>query len=216
MDSDLSLGVIIWKPAKQSTRCLPNTFEEAEAQSLKPPGKKIQFGESVSEYFTPENHYDAFVDIRETAFWDTIKDDPVFVKLPKIEDMDVMELNKCLTLRDRPDLPIQEDDGQEHQNGPANDTQASSWSIMDNLEKALSGQVEGAQNQPAQKNQQITRKNEAQEDILAKLGVTGSPKPPSDDPMDVPPDVMMRLSTSNVKPPPSLPQKPPVMPPNPV
>lgn len=208
VDPHFSLGVSIWKPPKQSTRCLPNTFAEAEAQSLKPPGKKIAFGESVSEYFTPENHYDAFVDIRQTAVWDVIKDDPVFVKLPKIEDMDLMPPEECIQMRDRPDLPVEEEGGERQQSSQDNDTQASGWSIMDNLEQALSGQA-------AHSNHSDSHKNKTQEDILAKLGVTGSPKPPSDDPMDMPPDVRVRLAKANEKPPPSLPPKPSVLPPDP-
>jgi len=46
----------------------------------------------------------------------------------------------------------------------------------------------------------------SQDDILAKLGVTGAPKPPSNDPISLP------FSASELRPPVSLPEKPAVAP----
>ncbi|EAT83847.2 hypothetical protein SNOG_08679 [Parastagonospora nodorum SN15] len=93
VDPNLSLGVIIWHPAKQVTRALPSTFDQAEDQALKPAPEKLDNGESVSVYFMAENSHEAFLD-----------DDPIFVVFSD-EDMEqnLVSLEDCIAQRDRPD-----------------------------------------------------------------------------------------------------------------
>ncbi|KAJ4352344.1 uncharacterized protein N0V89_007692 [Didymosphaeria variabile] len=175
VDPDLSLGVITWRPAKQVTRALPATFAEAEEQSLKPPAERLGNGESVSLYFAAENSYEAFLDVRKTDEWYNIKDDPAFVVFTEEEmERNLVSIESCLSLRDRPDENEAEvaDKGNEHVHDPA-------WNVMDNLEQALSGDMEDVKKPTPIRPALNTSRDQIQEDILARLGVTGSPKPPS-------------------------------------
>jgi hypothetical protein len=177
VDPNLSLGVIIWHPAKQVTRALPCTFDEAEDQALKPAPEKLDNGESVSVYFMAENSHEAFLDVRQTDEWDNIRDDPIFVVFTD-EDMqrNLVSLEDCIAQRDRPDealTSIQEDDDEEMPDA--------SWSVMDHLEQVLST-GRGTSLPSAVERQETSPTQSSQEDILAQLGVTGAPKPPSDGP----------------------------------
>ncbi|KAF2473862.1 uncharacterized protein BDR25DRAFT_125665 [Lindgomyces ingoldianus] len=196
VDPNLSLGVIIWRPAKQVTRALPCTFSDAEEQALKPPAEKLGNGESVSNYFTLENSHEAFLDVRQTDEWPNIRADPIFVVFDD-NDVDLIPIEDCISKRDRPDEPFEEAQGNEDE-----DMKDSSWNVMDNLEQALSGEMLDTRPPPPTKDVSSSR-NQTQEDILAALGVTGSPKPPSNEPMPFP------FPSVDEKPPASLPEKPP-------
>lgn len=181
VDPNLSLGVIIWHPAKQATRALPATFEEAEQQSLKATPEKLGNGESVSIYFTAENSHEAFLDVRQTDEWDHVKDDPAFV-IFRDEDMrnNLVPIDDCIAQRDRPDEPFERDadteDAEMHE---------ADWSVMDNLEQALSASGEDPKltdHLPQSQSAGL----QTQDDILASLGVTGMPKPVSGEPMPFP------------------------------
>jgi hypothetical protein len=201
VDLDLSLGVVTWRPAKQVTRALPATFEEAEEQSLKPPAEKLGNGESVSLYFTAENSYEAFLDVRKTDEWEDIKDDPAFVVFTDEEmERNLVSIENCLALRDRWDELVPEvvDKGGEDMNDRT-------WNVMDNLEQALSGDMEDIKKPSPPRPAGDSLRDQVQEDILAKLGVTGSPKPPSDEAVPVP-----FLRDDQL--PASLPPKPPAPP----
>ncbi|KAF2031481.1 hypothetical protein EK21DRAFT_63153, partial [Setomelanomma holmii] len=197
VDPALSLGVIIWHPAKQVTRALPSTFEEAEEQALKPTPDKLDNGESVSMYFMAENSHEAFLDVRQTDEWESIRDDPIFVIFTD-EDLrrDLVSLEDCIAQRDRPDEPAEDvpkDDDEEMPDA--------SWSIMDHLEQVLSSVNGGQETKSSMQERAAPRPS--QEDILASLGVTGVPKPPSDEPVPTPfPDSNARS--------PALPEKPAV------
>ncbi len=178
VDPNLSLGVIIWHPAKQVTRALPATFGEAEEQSLKAMPEKLGNGESVSIYFTAENSHEAFLDVRQTDEWDHVKNDPAFVTF-KDEEMRnyLVHIEECIAQRDRPDESSERiaitEDAEMHE---------ADWSVMDNLEQALSASGEGPKpaGRTAQSRSAILQ---TQDDILASLGVTGMPKPVSGEPM---------------------------------
>ncbi|KZM25897.1 hypothetical protein ST47_g2907 [Ascochyta rabiei] len=181
VDPNLSLGVIIWHPAKQMTRALPATFEEAEEQSLKPTPEKLGNGESVSIYFTADNSHEAFLDVRQTDDWDYVQDDPAFVVFTDEEmQHNLIPVEDCIAQRDRLDDSVEVDakvgDAVMHE---------ADWSIMDHLEQALSTSGEDV------KTADLTRADESanpqtQEDILASLGVTGLPKPVSGEPVPFP------------------------------
>ncbi|KAJ4296889.1 hypothetical protein N0V90_006937 [Kalmusia sp. IMI 367209] len=201
VDPNLSLGVITWRPAKQVTRALPPTFEEAEEQSFKPPAEKLGNGESVSLYFTAENSYEAFLDVRRTDEWENIKNDPAFVVFTgKGTAHNLVSIEDCLALRDRPDEPTEEfaDNGDEDMHDPT-------WNVMDNLEQALSDDVEDIKKPIQQREPISSTRDQTQEDVLARLGVTGSPKPVYEDPLPV-------SFLRDDKLPASLPVKPPAPP----
>lgn len=178
VDPNLSLGVIIWHPAKQMTRALPATFEEAEEQSLKPTPEKLGNGESVSIYFTAENSHEAFLDVRQTDDWEYVQDDPAFVVFTDDEmQHNLVPVEECIAQRDRPDEPTEVDAKTED-----SEMREADWSIMDHLEKALSARSDdpkpgnlAREAEPAQP--------QTQEDVLALLGVTGSPKPVLEEPV---------------------------------
>lgn len=202
VDPNLSLGVIIWHPAKQMTRALPATFEEAEEQSLKPTPEKLGNGESVSIYFTAENSHEAFLDVRQTDEWDHIKDDPVFVVFTDEQTRhSLVQLEDCIAQRDRPDESIEESAKNEDA-----EMREADWSVMDNLEQALSGEVEYSE-PVTHASEEALPKPQTQEDILAALGVTGQPKPASGEPMPFP--MPMQVTKVDV----SLPDKPRASPP---
>lgn len=181
VDPNLSLGVIIWHPAKQMTRALPATFEEAEEHSLKPTPEKLGNGESVSIYFTTENSHEAFLDVRQTDEWDYIKDDPIFVVFTDAEmQHNLVPVEDCIAQRDRPD----ESAAELTRNEDAEMREAD-WSVMDNLEQALSGDS-GNSKHTTHASEPAPPKAQTQEDILAALGVTGQPKPVSGESMPFP------------------------------
>ncbi|KAF2201742.1 hypothetical protein GQ43DRAFT_471516 [Delitschia confertaspora ATCC 74209] len=192
IDPKFSLGVILWRPAKQVTRALPSTFAAAEEQALKPPPEKLGNGESVSMYFTLQNSHEAFLDIRQTDVWRKIKDDPIFVVFPDDKDMDLIPIEECIAQRDRPDVPVEVEVHDESDDDVEIITDVemrdSNWNVMDNLEQALSSGRDDAK-ASSRDIQPIpigskgpSTSNQTQEDILAKLGVTGSPKPVFRDP----------------------------------
>ncbi|KAI0590475.1 PAT1 domain-containing protein [Pyrenophora tritici-repentis] len=201
VDPALSLGVITWHPAKQMTRALPSTFAEAEEESLKPPPEKLNNGDSVSMYFTAENSHEAFLNVRQTDEWEAIQDDPVFVVFTDEEmQNNLVTLEDCIAQRDRPDEP--QDDERPDEDLEMRDA---TWDIMDNLEQALATN-NGSTRSNVMRRETASPAQLSQDDILAKLGVTGAPKPPSNDPISLP------FSASEVQPPVSLPEKPVVAP----
>lgn len=174
VDPALSLGVIIWHPAKQVTRALPSTFAEAEAQALEPAPEGLGNGESVSMYFTTENSHEAFLDVRQTDDWSSIQDDPVFFVFTD-EQMqgNVMSIEDCVAQRDRPDESSEnKDQNEDHEMHDA------SWDIMRNLNQALMSK-DGDSKSQGIRQQDVAESTATQEEILARLGVTGDPKPPS-------------------------------------
>jgi hypothetical protein len=201
VDPALSLGVIVWHPAKQVTRALPSTFAEAEEDALRPTPERLDNGDSVSMYFTAENSHEAFLNVRQTDEWETIKDDPVFVVFTDEEmQNNLVSLEECIAQRDRPD-EFQED----AQHDGDLEMRDANWDIMDNLEQALTA-TNGNSRFTTVKQEAAAPPQQSQDDILAMLGVTGAPKPSSDEPVAVP------FSASDVKPPAALPEKLPVAP----
>lgn len=178
VDPALSLGVIIWHPAKQVTRALPSTFDEAEEQALRPPPESLGNGDSVSVYFMAENSHEAFLNVRQTDEWDKIKEDPIFVVFTdEAMQQNLVSFEDCIAQRDRPDEETMVLEDQDEQMPDA------SWNVMDHLEHELTSNRRALQ---PHGREGANRTDFSQEDILAKLGVTGAPKPPSDEPMPMP------------------------------
>lgn len=198
VDPNFSLGQIVWHPAEQVTRALPSSAVVGQQQADNPPAEKLGNGESVSIYFTTENSHEAFLDVRQTDDWDKIKDDPIFVVFTDGMMAELIPIENCISLRDRPDEPIEEINQEKEEDEAIHD---SSWDVMDDLEQALSGTAEDQKLLEPPQHEGISR-DRMQEDILAKLGVTGKPKTPSDEVISLP-------FSFNAKPPASLPPKPP-------
>jgi hypothetical protein len=218
VDPKLSLGIIHWYPPRQVTRALPSTFEEAEKQSLEAPAPKLENGESVSMYFTADNTYYRFLDVRQTDLWPIIKNDPAFVVFPPADQIEFIPIDECVARRYRPDEPleeVQEEEVEEVEEVKDEETQESSYNVMDGLEQALSEDTANAKEASPVEEKETTL-DQKQEDILAKLGVTGTPKPPSNDPIYVPfPQQGEDLPSSLPGKPPALPEKPPAPPASP-
>ena len=181
MDPDLSLGVIVWHPAKQMNRALASTFDEAEADLLKPPPQKLDNGDSVSLYFTAENSHEAFLDVRQTDGWESIRDDPIFITFTD-EDLhrNLISLEDCVAQRDRPDVYL--GDVKQDVDEEMPDAQ---WNVMDHLEKVLAS-VNGAPEPKTVEHEMHSPPQPSQDDILASLGVTGLAKPPSNEVINIP------------------------------
>lgn len=175
VDPSLSLGVIIWHPAKQVTRALPATFAEAEEQALMPATERLGNGESVSMYFTTENSHEAFLDVRQTDDWDLIKADPIFVEFPDAaaNARNLVSLELCISQAERPDVSNMETARDDDEEMPD-----ATYSVMDHLERALSC-ADGSSDPIFGKRDSLHADTRSQEDTLAALGVTGVPKPPS-------------------------------------
>ncbi|KAF2083287.1 hypothetical protein K490DRAFT_69963 [Saccharata proteae CBS 121410] len=189
IDTDLSLGIINWHPANQVTRALPSSFEAAEEIGAHPPPPKIGNRDSVSEYFTCENSHEAFLNVRQTADWDHVKSDCIFYEFSD-NDKNVINLEEVVAFRDRPDLPLDDPEPQEEALDPGVDRDGD-WNVMDNLEQALAssehasiGHKTMSPRDSATGSRPPPNRDQAQEDLLAALGVTGSPKPIK--PMSVP------------------------------
>jgi hypothetical protein len=181
VDPNLSLGVIIWHPAKQMTRALPATFDEAEEQSLRPAPEKLGNGESVSIYFTADNSHEAFLDVRQTDAWEYIQSDPAFVMFTDEEmQHNLVPVEECIAQRDRPDEPLDVD-----LKGEDAEMCEADWSVMDHLEQVLSASGEDSKLANVVPEPELAKAHATQEDILAALGVTGSPKPWSGEPMSL-------------------------------
>ena len=152
----------------------------------------------MSIYFTHENSHEAFLDVRQTDEWYRIRKDPIFVVFDK-EEMarNLVPIEECIAARDRPDEPVEEIEDEDE------DMPDCVWNVMDGLEQALSSGPEDAKKSFTKGKEE--QGGQTQDDVLAKLGVTGAPKPPSHEPVNIP-------FPFDTKPLSSLPEKPPVAP----
>ncbi|KAK4988378.1 hypothetical protein LTR50_004010 [Elasticomyces elasticus] len=222
--SELSLGLIIWHPAEPVHRAVPSTYQEANLEAMAPAVPKKGEEGCVSRFFTPQNEHESLLNVRQTDYWQVIKDDLIFVEFPARSTL--IPLYQVIASRKRPDLNVEgakTDDHTGDVTGEAMDvdctgsdygahegsatpvqTERSSHNVLDSLEQALfpEDHVDGAKPEslsragtltPATRSEKqpsvqrrtsksskvkpvLNDKNPNQEDILASLGVTGSPK----------------------------------------
>ncbi|KAF2102874.1 hypothetical protein NA57DRAFT_52420 [Rhizodiscina lignyota] len=210
IDPALSIGIIIWHPATQVTRALASGSEEAAAYFAKPQPKAFGNAESVSKYFTAVNAHAAYLNIRETEHWKIIKDDPVFVEFP--DEYELVAMEEVIKVRNRPDFEEDEDAMQDvKEDGEVGDGDQE-YNVMDNLEQALATASNGPSPTAESKDDsessarpgpmKVFPVDDSQEDILAKLGVTGIPKPvyPTPGPAYAPPNEEEAESPKHVEP----------------
>ncbi|KAK8163592.1 hypothetical protein BC567DRAFT_211607 [Phyllosticta citribraziliensis] len=188
VNQDYSLGVIVWHPADKISRALPSKFDDALTWTGLDEAQAIGNAESVSIYFGPENAHEAFLSIRQTEEWDTAKHDSIFYEFTAKSDLIAVE--NVIANRDRPDLTEDEIQGPKVEELPDDYVEIKKepdWNVMDNLERALSTEQDGApktpKKSPSRSPSPAPTRDDAQEQLLAALGVTGSPKPISNAPL---------------------------------
>lgn len=191
VEPDFSLGVITWHPANEITLALPSDFNKAEEVAAEPAPPKIGNGDAVSKYFAPDNAHEAFLDVRQTDEWDSVKHDSIFYEFPKASD--IVALEDVLANRDRPDPEGENPYPSIEENRARDWRQDSDWNVMDNLEQALSSEQPAGDSTESGNNRSTptpVSRDDAQEALLASLGVTGSPKPvkPLPSPAHLPPN----------------------------
>ncbi|KAK7723102.1 hypothetical protein SLS57_004659 [Botryosphaeria dothidea] len=190
VEPDFSLGVITWHPANEITLALPSDFNKAEEVAAEPAPPKIGNGDAVSKYFAPDNAHEAFLDVRQTDEWDSVKHDSIFYEFPKASD--IVALEDVLANRDRPDPEGENPYPSIEENRGRDGREDSDWNVMDNLEQALSSEQPAGDSTESGNNRSTptpVSRDDAQEALLASLGVTGSPKPvkPLPSPAHLPP-----------------------------
>ena len=187
------------------------------ADAVKQPDSKKrkldeQTEEPVSKYFAGENAEEALLNVRQTSEWPRVRHDLIFVEFPR--SYDLIPMSEVKTARDRPDIEedagsamdIEEGEEAESFNQEPIQRGKEGWNVMDNLELALSSSDDSTGNKSVLEATTLTTpaagpsdqsqfqplqpvRDTAQEDILAQLGVSGSPKPvyPTPGPAKMPP-----------------------------
>lgn len=145
----------------------------------------------MSKYFTLENAYQAFISVRETDDWGLINADPMFKELADLSE--IVALEDVVGHRDRPDVPAGEEDGAT-EDGRDENGHGPGWNVMDTVIEQLESNGSSARDKRSTPSRNASmppmfNKDDGQEDVLARLGVTGSPKPvyPTPGPAYAPP-----------------------------
>ena len=204
IDPALSIGEVVYHPALPTRRPLPATFNEAEVEALAPRIPRASDLESISDYFINSRREDSLLDIRQTDRWEGRRNDPIFREFPVVPEDVISPEEMAANWRDRADptwtdcsgSPSPEPEPEPkrikrentaNEQGIKRENTAESQDVLGNLEKAL----EHSNNSLSHTNnrgsfnasQSIDRplpmgivRDRTQEDILASLGVTGSPK----------------------------------------
>ncbi|KAI9682993.1 MAG: hypothetical protein M1822_006186 [Bathelium mastoideum] len=167
--------------------------------------------DSVSKYFVGENAEESLLNVRQTSEWGNVKDELIFVEFPA--SYNLIPLSEVIANRDRSDieeeagsemdieegedaeLPQQEllnheGNGHGSQNNSVDQPKLSSdphIEVKPDPEATTSATTEPPDQNAVQPLQPV--RDLAQEDILAQLGVSGSPKPvyPTPGPAYMPP-----------------------------
>lgn len=103
IDLKLSLGMIEWKAPLPTKRPLPSTFAEAELEALAPRKPLPTDDESISDYFIRSKRHEASLSVRQTEYWNEVKDDIIFREFPMI-CASILTMSELLAkYKDRPD-----------------------------------------------------------------------------------------------------------------
>lgn len=148
---------------------------------------------SVSEYFSISNVHQTSLSIRDTAFWKDVKNDPVFRVIP--DECELIPVDHILGNRDYLDVGAQ-DEAFDQEEGESNHNYQDSGSPSvgkhsddDSFEagdrdfnsddKSIKIEQDQVTDEPCGKAtmKQSLEMGESTEDRLARLGVTGQPKP---------------------------------------
>ncbi|KAK5165279.1 uncharacterized protein LTR77_009377 [Saxophila tyrrhenica] len=204
IDPSLSLGTITWLPPLPTKRPLPPTHKEAELEAIAPRKALPSDDESISDYFIYERRHEAFLSIRQTERWNELKDDIIFREfaqgptnvLALSELVDKYRRRHDAEWEDRASTPTPEPEDnfsnmQVDANGYEHADDDEPTDMLGNLEQALNDDAptrQSAHHARTMSNSSATTRSlsrprallpvrdPAQEDLLAALGVTGSPK----------------------------------------
>ncbi|KAF2459042.1 hypothetical protein BDY21DRAFT_199717 [Lineolata rhizophorae] len=221
VDQTFSLGQIIWHPSERTRRCMPADFFEAEELATKDlPPVPPDAPPTMSRYFERlEDRRGIFhCSVHETEEWEYLKNDPVFRTFERPWRM--ISIYDVLASRNRPDEPEEMEDSQQsidrswvpprpvdfRPDGASDGTKIygpNSNEAHGDTRMDICGEI----TPPPSAAPETTRHNSKErEDILAKLGVTGSPKPvyPTPSPAFLPPS----MSTSGEHRPKARPEPP--------
>ncbi|KAI9821752.1 MAG: hypothetical protein M1827_002333 [Pycnora praestabilis] len=189
------IGQTVWHPAIRVARPLPATHAEAEVARFPLPSFKDGDQTCVSVHYSAANAHVTCLDVRKTDNWDNVKNDPVFCEIAN--DCDLIPLDALIAIRGRREEPAEDidpdrEEGELSQGSqmacnefPNNQVQGG-WNVMDNLEHSLNSRrfsPDQQHEEPAQESfdmaemERLQEAEESTEERLARLGVTGQPKP---------------------------------------
>ncbi|TKX21932.1 hypothetical protein C1H76_5824 [Elsinoe australis] len=100
---NLSLGTIVYCPARAAKTALPATYQEAELDLLAP---KVREGEdeSISKYFVTSRLDTIDLSVRQIEEeWNEVKEDMIFRDYPPAHVADYIPVTQVVAERDRPD-----------------------------------------------------------------------------------------------------------------
>lgn len=194
----LLTSIIAWRPARPVFQPLPADFTAADTFAPIPPRSVEGDGRSLSKYLVHENLESLDRNVRESNYWDDLKEDPLF--LPIIDDGAIITVADLISQRD---LHNTADEGSDSEREDGELTQESNilsdeldaYDVMNSLEHALNAggappttqQSLGEPSTRAVEQAHLQLQYEeassdmdtasATEERLAALGVTGMPKP---------------------------------------
>ncbi|KAF2754548.1 hypothetical protein EJ05DRAFT_489245 [Pseudovirgaria hyperparasitica] len=215
-----SIGVQVWRSAQRLTRPLPSLWKEAEEQAQAPPKEPLNYGNSVSEYHTAENAHESQLDVRQTDFWEEVKHFSEFkeLQIPRTSNprtiskdewsiMDSLDqaLNTSINSQPPTSLSLQGGEKQKTFGFSVDSNHRTSSQSSSNGKRRSPGQ-DYRQTKPPTDLTQNAELDAAQEEILARLGVSGPAKPSVWTPADVVPGSIPGAPPPPPPPPPPEPQ----------
>ena len=163
-----------------------------------PPSSVEDNGRPLSKYLVHEDSDSLAQNIKESSYWDDLKEDPMFQSIP--DDGDIIAVAELISHRDlHEDIEegseTEKEDGELTQESNIMSDEPDSWDVMNSLEHALNaGGTPANVNQPMgepahqplepaslqlqyEEASPEAESSRATEERLAALGVTGMPKP---------------------------------------
>ncbi|KAI9795661.1 MAG: hypothetical protein M1833_006902 [Piccolia ochrophora] len=206
-------GAHVEVPAGRLARPLPAKPTDSDAFTNLP---RLSEGEdkSISRYFSLDNVGHTSRSVRQTADWIFFKEDPVFRRIS--DNCEMIPLSELMGRQQwqaedlgTDDYDDQDDKDVMRRNYAASDGSSDGhdeWNVMDNLENALNARVmSDSGTQPGGNSGQspvLSRTHrgsagESAEETLARLGVTGNPKPVSSQQFALQPDDPQRRNSNS-------------------
>jgi hypothetical protein len=201
IDERFSLGQYIWHPPEQLTHAVASHID-VPLQVATKDGETVQLDFTVSKYWKSESNCEGdeyvynFQRIKHVDEWEDRRDDILFKHYPPTTDPEPIPVTEILSA-------VLDRDKREKETRTQDD-------VMGSLEQALtsyigkagpSSQTGGSSEEP-----RIVPKSDAQEALLASLGVMGSAKPVYSTPFPAYAPVIDPIFRDPVTPQPSVPQ----------
>ncbi|KAI9753921.1 MAG: Cleavage polyadenylation factor subunit clp1 [Chaenotheca gracillima] len=184
------MGPTIWHPAQRVGKPLSADYSDTESVLLVPFSGDEQA--PLSKYINVNNAEESCQSIRNTAHWVELREDPAFLELS--QKYDLIPIADLLSRRGWCEDSSSADQ-EEHSNSsesvmddedPELRENTKGWNVMDNLEPALDHNGSSIQHSAVshspesidmEEMEQLHDAEENTEQKLARLGVTGAPKP---------------------------------------